>query len=295
MAGVQRWIWCHFEMEHPPSWEMLQYGRKLDAGACKFADRYRFRLEFHWRRVDGRPDFERMLGDYRASILKQGQNAKVRTRRHRDWHGLASQPEGIQLDRYGRYFEASGRLVELVLVWPDARDDAVVKQVLDSVREALPRDRLQRWCALGLDLTVPEPMALTSCKFDPAFATMVFAESDRSGVQHTFERFGLVKHWMKGTVREWLDAREPASTVDRQHTRTVRAGHDVELLQAAIKRSGPKKWLRRPFVCEAAAWLCPNDGRLYAARCVGAEGTGGSPGALAGRRLRCCGELESGS
>ena len=295
MAVVQRWIWCHFEMEHPPSWEMLQYGTKLDAGRCKFADRYQFRLEFHWRRVDGRPDFERTLGDYRASILEQDPNAKVRTRRHQDWRGLASEPQGVQLDRYGRYFEASGRLVELVLVWPNARDDAVAKQILDSVREAPPRDRCQRWCALGLDLTVSEAMALTSCKFDPALAKMVFAGPDRSGAQHTFERHGLLKHWMKGSVREWLDAREPASTVDRQHKRTARAGHDVALLQAAIKRSGPSKWFRRPFLCEAAAWVCPNDGRLYATRCVGTESVAGSAGALAGRRLCCCGQLEAGS
>ncbi|HOW97427.1 MAG TPA: hypothetical protein P5567_09160 [Kiritimatiellia bacterium] len=264
----QTWIWRHFRLELPADWEMLQFSRDMEKGRCAFADRDRFRLEFDWRKVPGAPDFERMMGDYRAR-LESSSGAAVSARSAGAWHGLqVRRPHGSS-SRFGAYFAENGCLVELVFLWPGEPEDPLERSILDGFA-AEPETKAggRRWRAFGLDCVAPASMKLAQCVAQPALAGLEFAGS-RAPDRWSFRRLGLVPHWMKTSVGEWLDAQTAGRVQEHQRSSSDKAGHRMEKVEGHFI---PRGLLQRRGRYEAAAWICPRDGRLYHAERIRPRG-----------------------
>lgn len=260
LNATETWIWRHFRLELPADWEMLQFSRNPEKGRCAFADRYRFRLEFSWHRVPGAPDFARMMSDYRTRLGSSGDDVTVEARPYGVWQGLQVVQPGFSSTRFSRYFPESGCLVEMVFLWPDAPANELEHLVLDSlVAEPEDRDGRRRWRAFGLDARVPASFVLQDCQVQPARALFDFI-GPRKPARWIFRRFGLVPLWLHVSVKEWLQSQIP----DRiRHGRTSSqdvSGHRLELVEGDFIPRG-LLLARGPY--DAAAWICPRDGRLY--------------------------------
>lgn len=266
---MQFWIWRNFRLQLPASWEMLQFSRHPQLGRCAFADRYQFRLELSWRVVEGSPDFKRMISDYQAKLQEDGVD-NIKRRIRGPWQGIEGATGGCLTTRFGRYFPGESCLVELVFLWPDRRDSEMEQRVLDSVNEE-PKlgNRFQHWKAFGMELFVSKELMLQNCVMEPAHTEMVFTDS-KEQVRERFSRRGMVSEWLTGGVSEWLQkclpkGREAASAETSSNVK----GHHIDRL--VIKEHTPRlaRLLGRHIREEAAAWICPEDGRLYSASRIG--------------------------
>jgi len=281
------WIWRKFRAELPDDWEMLQFSRDSQHGRCAFADRHQFRLEFDWRVVDGPPDFERMISDYSARLKQQGAE-NVRTLRKESWRGLAAELDDKPTTRFGRHFADESCLVELVFLWPEKRNVALEHAVLDSSEfEPEYPGGLRRWRAFGMDLLAGASLAFENCSVEPASAEMVFAGSRRRQVER-FARRGMVSEWLHEPVGQWLRSWAGSELHVNATATSEVGGHRIESL--AGERRGPGLLAGR-LHCDAAAWICPDDGRLYSAsRAAPLKSTPGEV-RLAGARFACCSRL----
>ena len=285
---MERWIWRNFRLSIPADWEMLQFSRNADHGRCAFADRTQFRLELNWRVVPGPPDFDRMMSDYLASLRERGMTNGARFR-HRAWHGVGGEMDGQVSTRLGRWFEGERIVVELVFLWPQKESSGLMRRIADSVaEEPEPDGGVRRWRAFGMDLLAANGLALSRCTSEPANVEMVFSDDRRRSVER-FARRGMVREWLTAPLDQWL-----RGWTDRelQHVQTsvsdVR-GHSVQALTGEKTLPGLR---RRRARCNAAAWICPTDGRLYSVSCVRPVNGPGVGTPLAGGRLSCCPALE---
>ena len=147
------WVWNNFEMSVPEEWEMLYFAKSPDFGRCGFADRYRYRLEFNWKKVPGEPDFERMMSDYDAKLRTDGVMTGIHRTRSGPWKGVEGRMDTTLTSRYGRYFPEEKSLIEIVFLWPEKKDSAVVKTILNSVGcVPVVREQFRRWKAFGMEL-----------------------------------------------------------------------------------------------------------------------------------------------
>ncbi|OPZ26617.1 MAG: hypothetical protein BWZ02_01944 [Lentisphaerae bacterium ADurb.BinA184] len=279
--------WRHFAWQVPDTWEMLLFSRDQESGQCVFADRYMHRLEFNWQRAERAPDFARMLADCRNSLTGEPAVTAVCDIEVAGWRGLAVSTAAGGSSRFGRYFAGERCLVELVFVWPERRDLSLEADVLASVRET-PRDEAGRrhWRAFGLDVRVPEELALQSCRALPGRAEMVFRDA-KGRREERFQRLGLVPQWLRGTVAEWLNAQIPAAVTNRSCGSETRGRHERALIRGDGAGAGVARLLGHRQPWQAAAWICPEDGRLYSWITIGRAGAAGHPG-----QLSCCAAAE---
>jgi len=276
----------------PGDWEMLLFGRDFQSGRCAFADRYQHRLEFHWQHVPGRPDFDRMLADYKAKLVLNNHALQVSLHRHGEWSGLLTHGDRPTTSRFGRFFPGEQCLVEAVFLWPDGRDSRVEQQVLDSFREN-PADAsgLWSWRAFGMRLQVSDKLNLRTCIAQPGNARMVFAHAKDVLWKERFERMGMVTHWLQGPVNEWLRRRIPADVIIRRQSESRLANHAIAIVTGERHALGLRRLFRRRRSYQARAWICPGDGRLYCF--MATRPTGMEPAGIAERQLTCCDPLEA--
>jgi len=281
---MQLWVWRQLRIELPDDWEMLQYGRDAAAGRCAFADRHQFRLEMDWRTVAARPDVARTMGDYLAKLTADQTLADGRATRVGEWPGIVGRQGEQAVARFGRYLAPEQCVVELVFLWPEARDAALEGSVLASVGVEPERGGRRRWRAFGMDLAASADLPLRECVVQPAVARMAFGR-ERGRREETFQRLGMVDEWLRGSVGEWLASQAPRDVVRSWPSARKAGGHAIALLHGtrrpALLRAS------RPYA--SAAWRCPRDGRLYR---VATTGAARPDEPLAGGRLGCCGELE---
>lgn len=287
---MQFWIWRNFRLQLPADWEMLQFSRHPQLGRCAFADRYQFRLELSWRAVEGPPDFKRMISDYQAKLQEEGVE-NIKHRRRGPWQGVEGITGGCLTTRFGRYFPGESCLVELVFLWPNRRDSGMEQQVLDSVNEEpKPGNHFQHWKAFGMDLFVSGELTLRNCVMEPAHAEMVFTDS-REQVRERFARRGMVSEWLTGEVGEWLQEwllkGKPVTSAETLNMKD----HHINRLVVEERTPHLARLLGKHIRGEAAAWICPEDGRLYSASRIGPAGK------LTNRKLNrsrfsCCARME---
>ncbi len=277
---MQYWIWRHLGIGLPAEWEMLQYSLKMESGRCAFADRYGFRCEMTWQRVDGPPDFDRMLSDYQAKLTEDGM-ARGHRIENAGIAGLKGRLNGATVTRFGRYAVGESCLVELVFPWPGKRDPDVEREVLQSFQE-VPADAAgcRRWRAFGMDVKVPQGLTLGSCRVEPALAEWQFVNRRERPVLRCARR-GLVEEWMKESPQSWLEHEaRPASRPPARWRHQRRNRHAVDRVDGTAQ---PQGWLRRKRHLQAEAWICQGDGRLYSWIAESAPDLPTEP-------LRCCGE-----
>jgi len=279
---MQRWVWRHIRIELPDDWEMLQFSRHEQSGQCAFADRYQFRAVLGWQAVGGPPDLARLASDYAAKLRLDGTMPDAAPARIGPWHGLRGRERGLLTSRFSGYVADEGCLVELSLLWPGQLDESLEAAILSSVGAEPPRGGgMRRWRAFGLDALVWAGLRLVQCVVRPALARLEFRDP-RGTRRETFERLGMVRQWLRGSVRDWLARQTPRDAKDTREESFERNGHRVETV------SGPRKAgaFRRPLRYEAAAWVCPADGRVYRVS-ASAPDRPGSEG-RAWETLSCC-------
>lgn len=267
---------------------MLQFSCNPAKGRCAFADRYQFRFELDWLAVVSAPDVPRAVSDYQAQIEDEG-GERTEGIRCGEWQGLAGHQGGEKVSRFLRYLAELGLFVEVVFVWPEKRDADLERQVLHTVRpEQGDVPGGQRWRAFGMDLVASPGLTLERCTVRPADAEMVFS-GKRGRYEERFARRGMVSDWLRGSVGDWLREQSPAAAVLSRERLVEHAGHRVLGFNGEIRGPGI---LRRPRRLQTAAWLCPDDERLYSVTrtCPGAPAED-DPTLLAGSGLRCCARL----
>lgn len=257
--AFETWVWQGYRFELPVDWEMLQFSRDPNAGRCAFADRYRFRFEFNWHRVPAPPDFNRMMNDYRTRLAAGDSVTAIRCRIG-SWYGLRVEgPEGCS-SRFGRHFPETDHLIELVILWPERIDGILEQQILERFRMEEPAaGNYRRWRAFGLDLLAHPELGFERCLVKPARAEFEFARA-RPRARWLFRRLGLVPHWLHEPLGDWLQQRTQGAFRGAERRTVTLAGHVVELVQGAAAPGGRRWGAAR---AEAAAWLCPADGRCY--------------------------------
>jgi len=287
----QTWVWQGLSVTLPPDWEMLQFARNPEVGRCVFGDRYQYRFELNWKRVQAPPDMERMVGDYRAKLSEDGLR-DVRPLGHSPWLGTCGQDGERDICRYGMYSAESRQILEAVFLWPPGEESkpSFEGRVLDMLRVLpLSKDGRQRWQAFGMTWHVTATTVFASCAVEPAQVEAVFALRNNRG-EATFARRGMVSEWLTTPVSEWLVQTIPAGYAQESVTHAGQSGHDVCSLVARRERSVLKDWLYGRRQYEASAWICPGDRRLY---CV-SRWTHQQRGQATGLdiALSCCSGLE---
>jgi len=285
-------IWRNIRLDIPEDWEMLQYSKNDDVGNCSFGDRYMFRLELNWKIVPAAPDHERMIGDYISKLKDEGTLSKEKKFTHGHWQGFSAFQGDLWVTRVGRYFEAAGKLLELVFFWPSNVEQKTLKPILESLRFTEAEDGFQNWQAFGLNIKAADGLLLDSCDIQPAMAQMTF--SNKKGAEHieNFERLGMVNTWLKGSLEEWLKAKEPDKLKDQVYQRKINRQHDIHFVSGKMTPMRFPRVLRKTNNYASAAWICPRDGRLYSA-CIMSPSDATSDQDLPGQRLCCCEDISS--
>ncbi len=258
-VATREWIWRQWALAVPGDWEMLQFSKTADQGRCAFADRYQFRVELDWRMVTSAPDFGRMLKDYEGVLAREHGFTHLRRGMQGPWQGIAGRQDGRDVSRWGRYFDPPSCLVELVFLGSPRRDTALESAVLNSFRWMPGEAGWQPWRAFGMGLVVPADLPLTECVVEPARAVMTFV-GERRPVRWIFRRLGLADRWLDVPLATWLDRQAPRRVKQRVGTELKAPGHDIRILAG---RYMPRGLLNPGGRYDAAAWVCPEDGRVY--------------------------------
>jgi len=273
---------------------MLRFSRRKSDGTCAFADRYQFRFELRWRTVEGQPDLDRMFSDYMARLKDEGSMPDAQGISVAGCRGIQGRAGDTLTTQFTTYFPGPSCLVEPIFSWPCQIDRALQHQILSSLAmdPAWCDGQFTRWRALGMDLTATGEYSLTTCNVQPAAVRVLFTRhADGSGPSEQFQRLGMLDHWLRGSVEQWLLEQPLGNMKNVKVESTARhnvAGHEVITVHGthAARRMGG--FLKRTCPYQAAAWTCPEDGRLYSISLSSPEPTGGEELALAGRRLVCC-------
>ena len=291
---MQQWIWQGIGVELPDDWEMLQFSRRQGDGRCAFADRQEYRFELRWRIIQGQPDLERMFSDHVARLKSEGAMSDARIIKVADCRGITGRVGPVTVTRFIRYFADPSCLVEPVFYWSDRTENALQRRALSSLsmEPSWRGDRYARWRAFGMDLLAASTYAFTACSVEPAAVRMTFARyADGSAPSNQFQRLGMLAHWLRGTVEQWLLVQRPKNlkkvNVKSTTTRSI-AGHEVTTVVGTCAARSMEGFFRRVRPYQAAAWTCPEDGRLYNVSCGGGPKSEDGGLDLAGGRLVCC-------
>ncbi len=254
------WIWRQIRFTLPPDWEMLQYSRERAAGRCAFADRYRYRFEINWKSVPGEPDFQRMMSDYASRLEQEEKMSDIEPAKIAGFHGLTGTGSTGPVSRFGLWLPAPGLLVETVFLWPDARNGELERQILRSIEFVdADADGCVPWRALGMHTRVPASFAFADCTIQPARAGFLFrGKSDAE--TWIFRRYGMIRDWLRKPLEDWIDEQTPADIKHRRVEYNRRGGIDRVELHGHFR---PRGLLKHSGIFTSAAWIHPQDGRLY--------------------------------
>jgi hypothetical protein len=258
-----RWIWRHIELSLPADWEMLQFSGEFNRGRCAFADRRQFRVELSWSAVRGEPDYDRMISDYMERMNREKKMTGGTMVRSGDWHGFYGAAGNTVTSRFGRYLAPIGCLVELVFLWPEEREPEREYTILRSAGACTSDpDGHQVWRAFGLEIHVPATTAFEGCTAQPARTEFTFTNPKTQNTWH-FSRLGMVPSWFNGNLESWLRGTLAFPVRDLRITHRNHHGADLLMAEGMFK---PQRLHLRQGKLEAAVWICPADGRLYAVK-----------------------------
>ena len=268
---------------------MLQFTRNPETGRCAFADRYQFRFELDWMRVEAPPDMEHMAEDYFAKLQEDGLESVTKSG-HGQWLGASGKEKGIPISRYGAFFPGQAYILEAVFIWAkgERATPAFEGRILDSIKAPSPAsDGRQKWRAFGMEWTTAAKLSFDSCQVSPGLAEATFNNRKRRLTQR-FARRGMLSCWLKTDVRQWLEAQIPKEYKIVSVKSATEGGHELWRLEAQRSPSVLVDWLHGRRIIQAAAWICPEDGRLYFV----ATHAHGNKGEWPSAALSCCPKLE---
>ncbi|HMP88702.1 MAG TPA: hypothetical protein PJ991_00800 [Kiritimatiellia bacterium] len=243
----------------PSDWELLQFSSEFTRGRCAFADRYQFRLELSWSIVKGEPDYTRMISDYTSKLEQEKKLTGKELIKKAGWHGFFGEMNGELTSRFGRYLGEIGCLVECVVLWTGERDPDLEHDLVSSIRACPPHEGRQQWRAFGMHVFPPATAAFDGCVAQPARTEFNFT-NPKSGNKWNFSRYGMVKSWLFADVESWLKSRLQTDARDLRFYHKTMHAVDVVFAEGVFKPEGIH--LHKGEL-QAAAWIAPEDGRLY--------------------------------
>ncbi len=279
------WIWRNLRMDVPDDWEMLQYSRDPRNGRIAFADRYQIRFEMRWREAPGKPDLDRMVADYLSKLQLDLEMAEVGKLKIGAWSGFQGTIKSLLTSRFLRYLPGESRVVEAILVWPQGREPSVERAILDSIDEQRKTEVHCRWRVFGMDLAAMKNLELKSVRFEPGLAELRFAGASKTPIEE-FSRRGMVKEWLGGTVREWLVGRVPLQMNVLTLENLSLSSHEIEVIEAEGPATGLARLQGKTNRFSAAAWICPDNKRLFFASRLALRGE--KRDTPIGDSLSCC-------
>lgn len=242
---------------------MLQFSSEYTSGRCAFADRYQFRCEMSWRSVPGEPDYPRMVSDYLHKLEREKKISGAKRLSISGWHGFTGTSKKECTSRFGRYLAESGCLIEIVLLWPDARDAACEAAILGSIMSVpVDHDNCRLWRSFGMELRVPSSAAFEGCTALPARVELSFTDT-RTRNTWQFSRFGMLSAWFDGDLSKWLGNNLGKTVRQIRYTQRDRRGSNLLLAEGTYK---PQALHLRHGQFAAVAWVEAADGRLYCAK-----------------------------
>ena len=243
---------------------MLQFSKKPERGRCTFADRHHFRFELVWSEVPGEPDYDRMLSDYRTRLELSDHLEEAAEEQHGQWMAVAGRQDDRAVTRFGRHFPSLGIMAEFVVLHPGDRDTDLEQSIIKSGYESPPKDRRIEWQAFGLRAFAPEFLTMEDVQVAPAHIHLRF-KHQKDMEQCNVERMGMLSHWLKGSMEDWFDSQRPASAKD--WTVSPITSGDTSYLMGTGTLPGTRRFGPSRHV-ELAAWIDPEDGRLYRCRSI---------------------------
>lgn len=261
---MDRTCWRGLALDHPAAWELARISGPNEPARLTFSDRRYHRLDVKWLQLTRKPNLDGMLDKHRRRTSKQTRTEIRDLPNPPDpWHGIVRDAPDGQVVHVARFFNDRRWLVEAVLIWPDTRDDALQRRVLESF-EAEARDADPRlWQAMGLSITLDRQFGLHECRADVGRVTWEFQTSERRSPELTVERLAMPEHWLDGSLRDWLRGQKPEDhRLTREGLVHVNGHRGYELLSwAKVTPIASLRGYKR--VRYEQAWQCPSEGRVY--------------------------------
>ncbi|MEM9914996.1 MAG: hypothetical protein AAF911_08545 [Planctomycetota bacterium] len=316
--------WLGVRLGVPADWEIVRHGISPRKGSLVFADRTRQRLQVTWTACTKRPDVARLLADHRAKQREQDPDLVVTTPvLPAGWRGMQRrQDDGHHtLTRAARYDVKASRLIEVVL--DDEPDSDLIDDLLNRLVVTGPADEARRFCAFGLDVTIPAEYQLVGTDIQPADAALRFsshrdAKEPEKHPTLTVRRRAMADVWFDGNLRRVLKpyapravmnfdeeaeailpslaggaggacratAAAPGFNADTHSPPTPPDNPSAYPLTATWNVPGPRyqRLLNLHRVALACAWHCPDENAVYE---VVAIGPAKSPPTLEQLRVTC--------
>jgi len=282
-------IWRHFQIQTPDDWEIVQFSRNRQRGHLHFADRYQYRMVFHWVYSSSEPDLDRLADDSASRLRRQDDVRDVTVKSLHQWRGAVTELDDATHTSFAAYYPGERCLIEVTFFTPGARDERMENKVLKSIREEPAAAGYRRWRAFGMDLLASDDLPLQRVIAQPANAQMVFGEVNNPLREEKFERLGLIAEWLTGSVADWVRKRAPREVTVREQTDADYHSHHYDIVVGDRPVAGASRLLGRRSSYAARAWICPVDGRLYCATVSGGKPLDGQPPLR--NRLRCCDDV----
>jgi len=276
MADWDTTIWHGVEIRHPGDWEMIVASApEAEAGQCVFADRYWQRLDVQWRRLSGRPSMNILLEKFRSDHIKRVKKAKAAGDDPEadltplpapigEWDGFIIGKAGGNLLRVLRIDEEMNLLLEASVFSPKGRRNTTLERDVLAGITALPvHDSLERWRAMGLDVTLGKQFAMT---LNRPMAGQIHWEFDDKAENHSpliVERTAMAERTLGGSLADWMPQQLPENSVILSQFPETINGHPGQtiLSHAPIGRFGKIRNARNARI--ESAWVCPVENRLY--------------------------------
>ncbi len=258
---LQETIWRGIQLHLPASWELLLFSKQEMKGSITFADRYRYRLQVSWQKMNAEPYLKRMVDDYIQSVRSEKPEGLVRRSDSHDWRGVRHEAVSGSVSRHLRYFRSAELLLEVVEPLAEAPcEPLALESLLPGISPCAPADA-GRWKAFGMDLRVGPDRELSRCEVHPGLARMEFTGDH--GIIESFSRRGMLSTWLKGSPGEWLELSAGLTLKDCRKDVSSLYGHEIHSLRADYVKKPSGEWRSRPHRYAANAWICPKDGRLF--------------------------------
>ena len=287
---MKTWIWNDIHLQLPDDWEMLLFSKNPASGKCTFADRYQYRLQVCWQELENEPEIDKMVTEYRLTLKEDQSIRSVTRKRLGDWLGLTYKQSGKPTARYAYYFQATKKLIEVIMPPADEADAFDHAEVLHSIAIKPPEGKEPRdWCAFGLNAKTPANLLLQQCEVLPARVRMTWASGQKKqkDLEIVIQRLGMVHRWLKGEISDWLKIQLPTEAKILDSGQIHMDRHTVERMSGKLATKGMKRLRSKSRIFEANAWLCPEDNRLYSIATYGDEQQFKETPASS-RQLSCC-------
>lgn len=291
---MQQIEWMGIRFDVPARWSIIRHSLAPDRGNLALADRYRQRLQVIWTQCRKRPDLAKMISDHRSRQQESDSDAVFRPLKAvSGWRGLSREREpGVWLTRAAHYDPQTKRLVEVILLSRDDEPGDLLHQVLRSLSVVSPPRDATRWCAFGLDVTVPVDWRLVKAQIKPADVTLKFrwvkpnSKNDgrvtRKSREATIRRLAMAESWYEDPEHFYL---RRGNITDLRLQPARFAGHDATAA-SGIEKGPPLKrflgWLRQRH---DLLWRCRQDNAIYHILTLAPASDPGNPQQF---QVRCC-------